>query len=85
MNPDRLLRRLLRGETRNVAFADIHNLVQAVGFRLARTRGSHHIYVHRRIPELLNLQEVKGEAKPYQIRQFLRLVERYGLRLEGRK
>jgi hypothetical protein len=32
--------------------------------------------------ELLNLQAVGGEAKPYQIRQFLRLVERYNLRLE---
>jgi hypothetical protein len=31
---------------------------------------------------LVNLQEVKGEAKPYQIRQFLRLVERHNLRLE---
>jgi len=30
----------------------------------------------------LNLQEVKGEAKPYQIRQLLRLVERYNLELE---
>lgn len=34
------------------------------------------------IPELVNLQEVKGEAKPYQIRQFLRLVERHNLHLE---
>jgi hypothetical protein len=33
------------------------------------------------VAELVNLQQVKGEAKPYQIRQFLRLVERYDLRL----
>ena len=32
--------------------------------------------------ELVNLQEVAGEGKPYQIRQFLRLIERYDLRLE---
>jgi len=31
------------------------------------------------------LQEVKGEAKPYRIRQFLRLVERYNLTLEGER
>ena len=29
----------------------------------------------------LNLQDVRGQAKPYQIRQFLRLVERYALRM----
>ena len=47
-----------------------------------RVSGSHHIFVHEAIPELVNLQEVRGEAKPYQIRQFLRLIERYNLRLE---
>ena len=30
---------------------------------------------------LVNLQNVGGKAKPYQIRQFLRLVERYNLAL----
>jgi len=34
---------------------------------------------------MVNLQDVNGEAKPYQIRQFLRLVERYNLRLEDEK
>jgi len=44
--------------------------------------GSHHIFVHGELSELLNLQNVGGEAKPYQIRQFLRLVERYNLIME---
>jgi predicted RNA binding protein YcfA (HicA-like mRNA interferase family) len=57
-------------------------MVEGFGFRLVRTSGSHHIFTHPAIPELVNLQEVKGEAKPYQIRQFLRLVEMYNLRLE---
>ena len=52
------------------------------GFELRRTSGSHHIFVHHDVPELLNLQDVRGQAKPYQVRQFLRLVERYALRLE---
>jgi len=34
------------------------------------------------VPEILNLQEVRGEAKPYQIRQLLRLIERYNLCVE---
>ncbi|MEZ4568899.1 MAG: hypothetical protein R2849_00910 [Thermomicrobiales bacterium] len=33
------------------------------------------------MPELLNIQPSRGEAKPYQIRQFLDLVERYNLQL----
>jgi predicted RNA binding protein YcfA (HicA-like mRNA interferase family) len=52
------------------------------GFTLVRIKGSHHLLAHREVPELVNLQEVRGEAKPYQIRQALRLVERYDLELE---
>ncbi len=85
MNRRRLLKRLAEGQLKNVAFADLRDLVEGFGFRLARVRGSHHIFTHPNIPELVNLQEVKGEAKPYQIRQVLRLVERYNLKLEDDK
>jgi len=37
---------------------------------------------HPEIPRPLNLQSVGGQAKPYQIRQFLKLVEQYNLTLE---
>ncbi|HXA19317.1 MAG TPA: type II toxin-antitoxin system HicA family toxin [Thermoanaerobaculia bacterium] len=83
MNPKWLLTRLAAGHLRNVSFRDFSVLVAAFGFHLARVEGSHHIYRHEVIAEQLNLQEVRGEAKPYQIRQFLRLVERYNLRMKG--
>jgi len=57
-------------------------LAEAFGFHLSRVKGSHHIFAHAGIPELVNLQNVGGKAKPYQIRQFLRLVERYNLTME---
>ena len=58
------------------------SLVRAFGFELDRVTGSHHIFRHPDVRELVNLQDVGGEAKPYQIRQFLRLIERYKLRLQ---
>ena len=70
------------GALNNVAFGDMVSLVEGFGFSLARVTGSHHIFAHPAIPELVNVQSVGGEAKPYQIRQFLRLVERYNLQLE---
>ena len=82
MNRRRLLKRLAEGALKNVSFSDFTNLVEGFGFRITRVTGSHHIFAHPNIPELANLQEVKGETKPYQIRQFLRLVERYDLKLE---
>ena len=82
MKRRKLLKRLSEGQLKNVAFGDMINMIVGFGFRLDRVSGSHHILIHPAIPELVNLQEVRGEAKPYQIRQFLRLVERYNLRLE---
>ena len=82
MDRRRLLRRFSQGAFGNVAFSDMVELVEGFGFSLARVSGSHHIFVHPDIPEMINLQSVAGEAKPYQIRQFLRLVERYNLKLE---
>ena len=75
------LQRIL-AESKNIRFSDMIRLVDGFGFRLSRTEGSHHIFVHPDITELVNLQDVKGRAKPYQIRQFLKLVERYSLELK---
>jgi predicted RNA binding protein YcfA (HicA-like mRNA interferase family) len=66
----------------NVSFAEMRKLVEAFGYRLSRVKGSHHIFVHASVPELVNLQEVQGKAKAYQVRQFLKLVEEYNLKLE---
>lgn len=81
MKRRRLLQKILGG-SKNVRFAEMVNLVQGFGFRLSRVEGSHHIFIHPDIHELVNLQEVKGEAKPYQVRQFIKLIEKYNLHLE---
>lgn len=83
MHPRKLLRRLATGGHANVRFADLCRLAEACGFELDRITGSHHIFVHPDVPTVLNLQDAAGQAKPYQVRQFLRLVEGYDLRPEG--
>ena len=85
MDPRRLLARVARGDLANVSFSDMRRLIEAFGFELRRTSGSHHVFAHPDVPELINLQEVRGQAKPYQIRQFLRLVERYALTMEDER
>jgi predicted RNA binding protein YcfA (HicA-like mRNA interferase family) len=81
MKRRKLLRKIIGG-AKNIRFAEMVNLVEGFGFRLSRTDGSHHIFSRPDIPELVNLQEVKGEAKPYQVEQFIKLVEKHNLRLE---
>jgi predicted RNA binding protein YcfA (HicA-like mRNA interferase family) len=78
----KLLERLTGGHFKNVPFQDFVDLVVGFGFREVRVRGSHHAFGRSEVQQLVNLQPQRGEAKPYQIRQFLRLVESYNLRLE---
>ncbi len=80
MNKRKLLRKALSG-SKNLRFGDFVTLVEAFGFRLARVSGSHHIFEHPAVPELLNLQNRKGKAEPYQVRQFLELIEENDLEL----
>jgi predicted RNA binding protein YcfA (HicA-like mRNA interferase family) len=85
MDERKLLTRLAHGAVANVVFADLCSLAEALGFELRRVSGSHHVFTHPGIPQLINLQSVRGQAKPYQIRQLMRLVERYDLRLEDKQ
>ncbi|MBK9124087.1 MAG: type II toxin-antitoxin system HicA family toxin [Chloroflexi bacterium] len=68
--------------SRNMRFDEFTVLVEGFGFELKRISGSHRIYRHERVSEVLSLQPDKnGQAKPYQIRLLLRLVEEYSLTL----
>lgn len=82
MGPRALLKRISAGAVHNVRFADVVSLVEALGFERQRTEGSHQLFWHKGILEELNLQTRKGEAKAYQLRYLVRLVERYNLKLE---
>lgn len=79
MRSEVLLARLRRGEVHNVRFSEVESLLEALGFRLDRVRGSHRIYVHPAVPRPLSMQPVRGMAKPYPIRQVLGILEAYNL------
>jgi predicted RNA binding protein YcfA (HicA-like mRNA interferase family) len=81
MNKQKLLRKLSGGQ-KNIRFTDATACAEAFGFHLARVSGSHHIFIHADIPEPINLQNVNGQAKPYQVKQLLKLIEKYDLSTE---
>jgi predicted RNA binding protein YcfA (HicA-like mRNA interferase family) len=81
MNKRKLLEKILAG-SKNIRFAEATALAEAYGFRLDRINGSHHIFVHPSIPELINLQDVKGKVKPYQLKQLLSVIEQHNLQME---
>ncbi len=78
----KLLRRILSG-SKNIRFDEFTALIEAFGFSLDRVSGSHHIFSHRKVPQSVSVQEDQnGQAKPYQVRQFTKLIEKYSLKLE---
>jgi predicted RNA binding protein YcfA (HicA-like mRNA interferase family) len=80
MNKRKILAKAIASPN-NLSFNEMIALVEAFGFRLSRVKGSHHIFDHPTVPELINIQERNGKAKSYQIREFLQLVERYHLEI----
>ena len=64
-----------RNNPRGVRFADLCALAVCFGWVLDRSSGSHHI--HKKLGHRLamNFQDVRGMAKPYQVRQLLRAIE----------
>ena len=79
--PDKLYHQLLASTSRTIGFRDFERLLRSFGFELDRTVGSHRQYVHPDIPRAFPVQPDGKDAKRYQIREFLELVERYALRM----
>ena len=84
MRKRKLLQKLLSG-SKNIRFAETLKCVEAFGFKLNRVKGSHNIFVHPDIPELINLQNIDGKTKPYQIKQLLKIIESYNLEMGGKE
>ena len=74
--------RELKGRVTNVRFEELCQAAESFGFKFKGGKGSHRIFVREGVKELLNFQDVRGKAKPYQVRQFIKLIEKYNL-VEG--
>ncbi len=69
----------LKINPKNVRFEALCKAAELFGFRFRGGKGSHRIYVRDGVREMLNFQNVKGKAKPYQVKQLLKIVEKYEL------
>lgn len=78
MGTDELLKDLRR-RMNNLRFAELVAVAEKVGFVLKGGQGSHRFFVLPGTPEVLNLQDHHGKAKPYQVRQLINVIRRRGL------
>ncbi|WOE75796.1 type II toxin-antitoxin system HicA family toxin [Alterisphingorhabdus coralli] len=81
VKPTKLYGLLLQSTNRSVSFRDFVAMVEAFGFVLIRTKGSHQSFAHESCSKLLVIQPKGKDAKRYQVREFLALVEEYGLEI----
>lgn len=66
----------------DVRFGDICKLAGAFGFEYKGGKGSHKVYTKKGLEEILNFQEVSGKVKPYQVKQFLKIIQEHDLKLK---
>jgi len=64
---------------RNLRFSDFCKVIRWFGFQKKGRKGSHQTYFLSGIREILDIQPLKGEAKPYQIKQLIKLVKEHKL------
>ena len=68
-----------------IGFRELQHVLTAPGFRLDRIAGSHHLYMHDKVPRPLNIQPDGKGTKPYQLRQLRAMILEFGLGVENRK
>lgn len=75
----KLLDKIMRGTAdTNIRFQDLCQLLVRLNFE-ERIRGSHHIFSHDNIDEILNLQPRGNLGKPYQVKQVRQIIIKYKL------
>ncbi len=68
----------IRNNPRSVRFADACRTAEAIGFVRAGGKGSHTVYAKSGEPVILNFQNRGGYIPPYQARQLIDMMDKYG-------
>ena len=68
----------IRNNPRSVRFADACKVAEAIGFVRAGGKGSHTVYAKSGEPTILNFQNRNGYIPPYQARQLMEMMDKYG-------
>ena len=78
---EKILIKVLRGTSdTNIGFDELVSLLSRLGFQ-SRIKGSHHIFYRENIVEIINIQEMAGKAKPYQVKQVRAIILKYKFEL----
>ncbi|MBP7231355.1 MAG: type II toxin-antitoxin system HicA family toxin [Syntrophaceae bacterium] len=72
--------RQAKSSPNNIRFNDLCLLAERAGFVFDHPNGSHKFFKHSIYKDvIMNFQNVKGKAKPYQVRQLIDFIDRHEL------
>lgn len=71
-----------RNNPDGVRFDDVCALAECVGFEFSRQRGSHRMFKLPGSMTVMNFQNRNGYAKPYQVKQLIKVIDELGLSYE---
>lgn len=75
----KLLLSILSGtKDKSILFADLRAVLDRLGFQCC-IKGDHFIYTKDGVEEIINIQPVGNQAKPYQVKQVRNIILKYQL------
>ncbi len=76
---EKLLLSIMSGtRDKSILFADLRAVLDRLGFQ-CRIKGDHFIYTKDGVEEIVNIQPVGNQAKPYQVKQVRNIILKYQL------
>jgi len=69
----------LKANPSGIRFKELCQIAESFGFESRKGKGSHRVYFKDGVIELLNFQNESGWAKAYQVRQLIKVIEKYNL------
>ena len=76
---EKLLLSIMSGtQDKSILFADLRTVLDRLGFQ-CRIKGDHFIYTKDGVEEIINIQPVGNQAKPYQVKQVRNIILKYQL------
>jgi hypothetical protein len=75
----RYLLKELKANPKKIRFARVCQIAEEFGFQTREGTGSHRVYYRDGVREILNFQNEGGWAKAYQVKQLIKIIERYDL------
>ena len=69
----------LKANPKKIKFTRVCQIAEEFGFQTRKGSGSHRVYFRDGVREILDFQNEGRRAKAYQVKQLIKIIEKYNL------